>query len=1204
VKNKKEILIKIKTPPPAATPTEPYVMTAEEEMRIGAINKELFSVYQNEVDKDARHNILYKYVRAKQFVAQRAGRFGIVNNRIFITPKQMFIPYLAGDTLIVHKVKEGKTTSVLTLPIAHGTILTDKLLNRVAGVRGDPIELESDLFDFDACRALTVHFRRIQDMVDHLTHINKSANRNEAVYVLRILVARLSLFSFKKYLKTKNLQSEVHNLFKELVRFINMPLSERLPFLVRILVRDFAAVVTKPKLIDQLWNNTIDLSEIHIRGSKIVNELRRSTHHAMGKHTLKLAKAYMKYLDTGETDELAKVGYPVPALADKEARNIEHSKKAVKRIAENLQQLLGISETTARIHDWQLDYNSTLVCCEFGQSLSDELKTAVEGMQDGNRWMYYHHLRIIKGRILDFIPHLPSAKGIAEKLKNLLKLKPDEDSFDRESTEEELRSCVNKFIQDVGHTFQDDVFNELKNLLAAYDRNEFYTTFERICQQRKSLRDDLGKKAFPEQRLLLFKLDCLLEEMAYLALNQIASEYNEKRVDFSQCLEIIHACVLNLTHDGLHSRQLRDLASMLKNPNMTYYEIRNVVEQIHRNYHHIIQRVISPFEKLRHKIKFNEEELREALANIKRCMHDLNSMAHFTDVARTYIEEEVEDHTSTVGLGSASPPDAFDIIHLSHREKIKQRVESDNSTLNLRNLYGGKGSGLIYISYLNLPTKDGFILPTSFPLSNAYKNKKDEKIYDEVVKHLRILENDISKQTGLFKRFGDPDHPLLLAIRGGSVFSMPGMLSTVLFVGMNDEIVNSLAKKNPWCAYDSYRRFLASFGQTVWGLDMESYNIVDKIKQRYKVKYKHDLPWEKMKEIADVTKNILQKEGYGRALEDMLQDPLKQLFTALHAVFDSWNSNAACRYREIKGICDSWQTAAIVQEMAMGNQKSDDIRIGMDETQASLTGVIPRSHVTELGVRTLTGDFKFSAAGDDLVGGLTKSISFKPIGELESLMPMLARRLRHSIAKLRRFMGTDQEIEFTVEHGVLSILQARAAEIGKNQKVTAFKDPGKEATQGIGIRGGAFRGIVTFDKEELEKLRHEDLSERDDVDGLLLVLESPAPEHIPLILSADALLASKGGSTSHAAIAVNGIEKRDYNAVMSATGLQVDSQKREAMIVGKDGIIRYKIRNRDVISIHGTTGSVYIGTRLVKSDFSSDNSKNSISSKDLLRRDF
>jgi len=387
-----------------------------------------------------------------------------------------------------------------------------------------------------------------------------------------------------------------------------------------------------------------------------------------------------------------------------------------------------------------------------------------------------------------------------------------------------------------------------------------------------------------------------------------------------------------------------------------------------------------------------------------------------------------------------------------------------------------------------------------------------------------------------------------------------------------------LAKKDPWCAYDAYRRFLAMYGQAVWGVDMESHNIVEDIKRRYKVKYKYDLPWEGMKEIADLTKNILQREGYGEALEKVLADPVKQLLSAIYSVFDSWDSEAARRYREIKGICDSWQTVAIIQEMALGNLKNEEIRIGMDETRASLTGVIPRTRVTELGVRAHTGEFKFSAAGDDLVGGLTKSISFFPIEELLSFMPMLNRRLRHNIAKLRRFMGTDQEVEFTVESGVLSILQSRAAEIGKNRRETAFADPGEEAAHGIGIRGSAFRGIVAFDKEDLDEISREDLSKRDDVDGVLLILESPAPEYIPLILSADALLSAKGGSTSHAAIAINGIEGGDYSAVMSATGLQVNTRKHEAVIVGKEGQIRHVIHKHDVMSIHGTTGCVYVGS--------------------------
>jgi pyruvate,orthophosphate dikinase len=635
--------------------------------------------------------------------------------------------------------------------------------------------------------------------------------------------------------------------------------------------------------------------------------------------------------------------------------------------------------------------------------------------------------------------------------------------------------------------------------------------------------------------------------------------------------------VQNLTHDGLHSRQLHDLAAMLKDETKTYAEIRNIIEQIQRNYHHLIQRVISPFEKMREKLGFTEEELRAALANIQRYMHDLNSIAYFTDIVHSHIEGKDENQIQIESPRISPSREPYDVIHLSHRDEIIKRVENEDPTCNLRDLYGSKGSGLIYISYLNIPTRDGFILPTTLSQKGAHNPMKNME--EVVLKHLKILEADIAKRDKAAKIFGNPDHPLLIAVRGGSVFSMPGILSTVLFVGMNDKIAEGIAKKDPWCAYDAYRRFLAIYGQAVWGVDMEAYNLVEETKGRYKVKYKYDLPWEGMREIAEMTKKILDKEGHGKSLEEVLANPHKQLFTAINTVFHSWNSEAARRYREIKGICNSWQSVAIIQEMALGNRKNEEIREGMDETRASLTGVIPRTRITELGMRDHMGDFKFSAAGDDLVGGLTKSISFRPIDELESFLPMLNRRLRHNVAKLRRFMGTDQEVEFTVEYGVLSILQSRAAEIGKNRKERAFQDPGEEATCGIGIRGSAFRGIVAFDKQDLEELRKEDLASRDDVDGVILLLGSPAPESIPLILSADALLSAKGGSTSHAAIAINGIEDADYSAVMSAAGLQVDGRKKVAVIAAKNGGIRHTIRKRDVISIHGMTGNVYVGTR-------------------------
>lgn len=1166
-------------PPPEPAPSAEPLLSTEDRARVEQVSRQLFEVYHKDTDHVTRHDALYDYVTAKSQVNKRTGRFGLVNNRIFLAGDRAWVPYIVGDTLLVHRVSEGSVDTVYERPFSRGAILTDAMLARTCGVEGDSIDLEDELFSFDSSRAVPVRVGRIRDMAEQLKNINQSANRNEAVYVLRILVARLSLFSFKKYLSAKNLQSEVHNLLQELMRFINAPLSGRLPFLVRILVRDVAAVVTRPKLIDRLWNDTIDLAEIHVRGSEIVNEIRRSTHHAVGKHTLTLVRAYVRFLDTGEADALADAGYPVPSQADHDARGAEQPLVIARRIVEDLGQLLGSSETIARIHEWQEEYARTLTRCEYGKSLSDEAAAVVDGLREGNRWVFYHHLRLIRTRLSQFTDDLDGIAGFLARVDALLEMKPDDDGFDAAAAESELDAVISEFTDAVRAAYQAELFGQLEHFLGAYDRNEYHETFLTICRQRDALRAALDLRAFPEQRLLLLQLDCLLEEMGYLALRHIASEYEENGVDFAQCLEIIYDCVLNLTHNGLHSRQLRDLAAMLRDPNRTYAEIRNIVEQIHRNYHHVVQRVIAPFEKVRDKIGFDEEELRIALANMQRYMHDLNSIAYFTDIARAHIEQSAPDLTATVRGGAPVQRDPFDIIHISHTDEIRRRVNGEEPGGNLRDMFGGKGSGLLYISYLNIPTRDGFILPTALPQSGAHRDLDTARLDDELVKHVRILESDIARRDGAARAFGDADHPLLLAVRGGSVFSMPGMLSTVLFVGMNDEVAATIAREDPWCAYDSYRRFLASYGEAVWGVDVEGYNVVEDTKRRYGVKYKNDLPWEGMKEIAEATKAILVKEGHGDELEDILRDPVRQLTTTVRAVFNSWDEPAPTRYRDIKGTCHSWHTAAIVQEMALGNRKGEEVRAGMDETKASLTGVIPRTVLTDLGVRKYTGDFKFSAAGEDLVGGLTRSVSFRPIEEMGTYLPMLARRLRHIVGKLRRFMGTDQEIEFTVEHGVLSVLQSRAAEIARNARQAAFSEPGPEAAHGIGIRGSAFRGVVAFDDHDLAEVKREDLSKRDDVDGVLVILENPSPEQIPLVLQADALLSAKGGSTSHAAIAIHGIEGRDYCAVMSAGGLRVNARKHEASIVDGDGNVLHTIRPHDVISIHGTSGEVYTGSK-------------------------
>jgi pyruvate,orthophosphate dikinase len=334
-----------------------------------------------------------------------------------------------------------------------------------------------------------------------------------------------------------------------------------------------------------------------------------------------------------------------------------------------------------------------------------------------------------------------------------------------------------------------------------------------------------------------------------------------------------------------------------------------------------------------------------------------------------------------------------------------------------------------------------------------------------------------------------------------------------------------------------------------------------------------------MREIAEESKTVFRDHGLSKELEETLADPKRQLVDSVVAVFESWNKDRAKRYRKIKGISNSWQTAAIVQEMAFGNGRNETIRPEMDETVVSLTGVIPRTTVNEFGIRELSGEFKFSAAGDDLVGGVTSSGSFHSIAELDMLMPMLGRRLRHVASRLRHFMGTDQEVEFTVENGILSVLQSRTAEAYADQAIDRFVNPGEPASRGLGVRGGGFRGIVAFDDREREELASTDFSARADVDGVLMVLENPTPEEIPMIISADGLLTAKGGSTSHAAVAANGIEDKNFCAVMSAAGLQVEFERREALIVDDDGQVRHRLRTGDIVSIHGTSGEVYVGTR-------------------------
>jgi pyruvate,orthophosphate dikinase len=192
---------------------------------------------------------------------------------------------------------------------------------------------------------------------------------------------------------------------------------------------------------------------------------------------------------------------------------------------------------------------------------------------------------------------------------------------------------------------------------------------------------------------------------------------------------------------------------------------------------------------------------------------------------------------------------------------------------------------------------------------------------------------------------------------------------------------------------------------------------------------------------------------------------------------------------------------------------------------------------------------------------------------------MLERRIDHAGTRIRMARGTDVEIEFTVERGVLSILQARTAVTTLKEEIRSFIEPGEPIATGIGIRGGAFRGRVAFSDADILNLAAKG---DDGADGTLLLLENPTPNEIPMILSADGLLAARGGSTSHAAVAVHGIEDRPFSAVLGAIALRVDGANQRAAFVDGDGREVARVTRGDVVSIDGRTGSVWIGTREIQ----------------------
>ncbi len=494
----------------------------------------------------------------------------------------------------------------------------------------------------------------------------------------------------------------------------------------------------------------------------------------------------------------------------------------------------------------------------------------------------------------------------------------------------------------------------------------------------------------------------------------------------------------------------------------------------------------------------------------------------------------------------------------------------------MKELLGGKGANLAEMCKIGIPVPPGFTITTEVCAAYYDNNKKiPEDAIPQINEALAKMETAFGG-----KKFGDPADPLLVSVRSGAALSMPGMMNTILNLGLTDASVEGLAKKtgNARFAYDSYRRVIDMFGSTAMDVEHEEFeHEISKLKQEKNVKLDTDLSVDDLKELVKRYKAVYKKH----VKDDFPQDPKKQLMLAINAVFNSWNGNKAIQYRRIERITNLKGTAVNVQAMVFGNM-GDSSGTGVAFTRDPNTGE-----------NVFYGDYLINAQGEDVVAGIRTP---EPIAKLNDQMPKVYKQLCEIRQTLEKHYKEMQDIEFTVQEGTLYMLQTRtgkrtgtaavriAVELVKEKLIdenTAVKrvapdslnhlllpqlDPkatAKVIAQGIAASPGAASGKIVLSAdaavEHAEKFPNE---------PIMLVRKETSPEDVAGMHLAKGILTSTGGKASHAAVVARGWGKP---CVVGCEAVKINEAAGTLTIAGQSA------KAGDFITINGTTGDVMIG---------------------------
>ena len=491
-----------------------------------------------------------------------------------------------------------------------------------------------------------------------------------------------------------------------------------------------------------------------------------------------------------------------------------------------------------------------------------------------------------------------------------------------------------------------------------------------------------------------------------------------------------------------------------------------------------------------------------------------------------------------------------------------------------KTLLGGKGANLAEMTSIGLPVPPGFTITTETCADFSRTGRLPAGLMDEVKKNVVLLEKELGK------KFGSATDPLLFSVRSGAAVSMPGMMDTVLNLGLTDKAVQGLADatSNPRFAWDAYRRLINMFGNVVMGVPHDKFeHAFDLIKKKYRVELDTEVPAEGLEKLCSAYKTVYRK-AVGSAFP---QDPMKQLQHSIEAVFSSWNKDTAISYRRINEIKGLAGTAVNVQSMVYGNMGED-----------SGTGVAFTRNPSN-GKNEFYGEFLVNAQGEDVVAGIRTP---QPIAGMGKWNSKVWKQLQGVRSKLEKHYREMQDIEFTIERGRLFMLQTRngkrtgaaavkiACDMVKerliNRDVALSRIPANDLTQmllpsfdpamkkkakflckGLPASPGASSGSPAFSAEEA-------VERAASGESVILVRKETSPEDVDGMHSAAGILTSTGGMTSHAAVVARGWGKC---CVAGAGDLHIDAKKGVAVVNGK------RLTRKDVISIDGATGEVMHG---------------------------